>query len=83
MAETTNRVVLTRREALFFSETAGLVCLKPAQHSPLSAHRLRCDTGKLTGSRFLSEPKRRLSQENPWAPERSLAAQPAIAGRAE
>ena len=39
--------------------------------------------GKFTGSGFLSEPKRRLSQENPWAPERSLAAQPAIAARAE
>ena len=42
-----------------------------------------CDTGKFTGSRFLSEPKRRLSQENPWAPESSLAAQPAIAVHAE
>jgi len=39
--------------------------------------------GKFTGSRFLSEPKRRLSQENPSAPERLLAAQPAIAARAE
>src|SRR6516164_2621989 len=58
-------------------------CLRPAQPSSLSAPGLRCYTGKFTGSGFLSEPKRRLSQENPWAPERLLDVQPAIAARAE
>ena len=58
-------------------------CLRPVQPSSLSAPGLRCYMGRFTGSGFLSEPKRRLSQENPWAPERLLAVQPAIAARAE